>query len=296
LDSCFRELCVDQADRPASRRIPYPVIQELLTLDRRTDNPVARRRKESHGRTTEHSRVVGVIDVDVAFCFYDDPDFRVDADSDSRVLQSWHGLLWTKELPGGFRIEWSAEEESTCLVHNSHLGNFRISSDTIASTHERYVPDLWASVDEESQRAFNRAFYTVGGFIVFPRHPGSLNQRRGWDRSIADRFDLTLECIRRHYLELDPNPLGAVLSEDAAFFGLFGSGASGFQSYVEFFHLQDLVDGLSVRWLDGTQDDTWSFSKPALPGNAIAYRRYLESLRGFVEARNERIARWAEAH
>lgn len=45
--------------------------------------------------------------------------------------------------------------------------------------------------------------YTIGGMMVFPatkinRKP-TINGGRGLDKQIADRFDLTLECIRRHY-------------------------------------------------------------------------------------------------
>ena len=45
--------------------------------------------------------------------------------------------------------------------------------------------------------------------------------------SIRDRFDLTLECIRRHYLD-EPSPLSATLARYADFFGLFGD----FAGYV----------------------------------------------------------------
>ncbi len=43
------------------------------------------------------------------------------------------------------------------------------------------------------------------------------------------RFDLTLECIRRHYLD-EPSPLSDTLAWYADFFGLFGD----FAGYVDF--------------------------------------------------------------
>jgi hypothetical protein len=231
--------------------------------------------------------------IDVDFCFYDDPQFRTDADSDSSLLQSWHATLWSKDLPDGNRIEWTAEPGTTCLTHDSALGSFRVSSDTIASLHERYVPALWAAVSPQDQETYMRAFYTIGGFIVFPRHSRSLNQQRGWDRAISDRFDLTLECIRRHYLDVHTNPLGEVLASDAAFFRLFGVGQAGFAAYVEFFHLQDLTAGNGIKWFDGSAEKAWSFTDEALPSNAAAYRRHLDSVLEFVTARNGRIAHWA---
>lgn len=50
------------------------------------------------------------------------------------------------------------------------------------------------------------------------------------------RFDLTVECIRRHYAAGD-SPLAATLARYADFFALF----EDFQGYVEYFLLQDLV-------------------------------------------------------
>ena len=66
----------------------------------------------------------------------------------------------------------------------------------------------------------------------------------GFNRSIADRFDLTLECIRRHYVD-QASPLASTLSRYADFFALFGD----FRGYVSFFLLDDLVtDDCSVKF------------------------------------------------
>ena len=65
----------------------------------------------------------------------------------------------------------------------------------------------------------------------------TINGARAFHPRIKDRFDLTLECIRRHYLD-EPSPLSDVLARYADFFGLFGD----FAGYVDFFHLQDLVN------------------------------------------------------
>jgi hypothetical protein len=81
--------------------------------------------------------------------------------------------------------------------------------------------------------AFMAIAYTIGGMMVFPenqieRKP-TINQARGFTRSIADRFDLTLECIRRHYARHN-SPLALTLSRYAEFFALFGD----FRGYVSF--------------------------------------------------------------
>ena len=63
---------------------------------------------------------------------------------------------------------------------------------------------------------------------------------RGVNRIIDDRFDLTLECIKRFYKNL-PSPLYGTLIKYKSFFDLFES----FENYVEFFLLQDLIDNKS---------------------------------------------------
>jgi uncharacterized protein DUF6994 len=236
-----------------------------------------------------------VVEINVDFCFYEDPDVVSDADRDSHLLRTWHQQLWSKSVPGGGRLMWALEPGSSCLIHDG----IRVSSDTIATTHSNYrhlgAAQLWESLTEDERREYDRAFYTIGGFIIFPTRPQSVNQSRGTSRSIADRFDLTLECIRQHYLGQSGNPLTAVLTQDASYFRLFGSGADGFCNFVEFFHLQDLVSDGSVRWLDGWDRRDWSFDRPPLPQTLDAYRRYLANVASFVGSRNDRIRHWGNA-
>lgn len=87
---------------------------------------------------------------------------------------------------------------------------------------------------------------TIGGFIVFPRYsPNSINIRRGRKNgTIKDRFDLTLECIRRYYVvPKEYNPLFTnIYDADKDFFDMFGDGIEGFKNYIDFFCLQDWVN------------------------------------------------------
>lgn len=157
--------------------------------------------------------VIAMDEIDVGFSFYDDPDYVGDADRDSRKLRRWHQLLWSKPLPNGARLEWSLDPGTSCLFS----GDQRVSSDTIATTHANYrragTATLYEGLTETERESYERAFYTIGGFIIFPTRPQSLNQRRGTSTAIADRFDLTLECIRRHYAGDDNNPLSDVLAK-----------------------------------------------------------------------------------
>ena len=232
--------------------------------------------------------------INVDNCFYDDPDFATDADRDSRILMKWHQQLWSKPLPSGNLLAWSLEPGTSCLVH----GDVRVSSDTIATTHSNYrrlgAAQLWETLTDDERTKYDRSFYMIGGFIIFPTRPHSLNQRRGTAAPIADRFDLTLECIRQHYLGQADNPLADVLSLDSEYFRLFGASSKGFATFVEFFHLQDLASPDSVRWLDGHEGPEWSFDRHPLPRTLDAYRDYLDNVASFVDARNARIREWCE--
>jgi hypothetical protein len=236
-----------------------------------------------------------VAPIDPTFCFYDDPDYVTDADRDSRILQRWHQWLWSKDLPDGRALDWQ-RQDFPCLTHSSPLGTFRVSSDTIATTHARYARHGVPQWDAHVLRPYERAPYTIGAFIVFPRHALSLNQGRGSNHRICDRFDLTLECIRRHYLDLPGNPLGDILAGDANFFGLFGTGQAGFAGYTAFFHLKDLVDGDEVRWITSLARGPWDFDQPPLPRDDREYTHYLEAVTAFVRARGERILAWCDAN
>ena len=115
----------------------------------------------------------------------------------------------------------------------------------------------------------------------------SINQRRGTHHLIRDRFDLTLECIRRHYAGVD-SPLGDVLIRHADFFRLF----EDFRGYVQHFLLHDLVDNelASVLFFKAFDD----FELDALPAaSAEEYREYMRRSMEFIQARNSRIATFA---
>ena len=148
-----------------------------------------------------------------------------------------------------------------------------------------------AATPSEEQSAFFDLACTVGAFLVFPvstyadgKLQQTINQRRGMHPLIRDRFDLTLECIRRHYAGSD-SPLGAMLTIHAAFFNLF----ENFRGYVEHFLLQDLVgiDFDSVRFLKDFDD---SSAEPLPAASAEEYREYMRRSMAFTEGRNKRIA------
>jgi uncharacterized protein DUF6994 len=119
-------------------------------------------------------------------------------------------------------------------------------------------------IPEAETDEFNRIGHTIGGMMVFPGYQidrkMTINGQRGCHPKIRDRFDLTLECIRRHYLD-EPSPLSDTLARYADFFGLF----EDFAGYVGFFHLQDLMNEVTqtVKFSMPFED----FTTPAAAGN-----------------------------
>jgi len=133
---------------------------------------------------------------------------------------------------------------------------------------------------------FYRSTSVIGAYTVFPSNridrKMTINGARGLNRNIKDRFDLTLECIRRHYAN-EENPLGETLRRYSAFFNLFGD----FAGYVDFFLLQDLVsDNYSTVKFYLPFDN---FERSALPLDVAEYLTYKKLILDFVSARNQRI-------
>lgn len=233
--------------------------------------------------------------IDTAF------DFRSDATTDdpdqsSPTLRRYHQLLWSKPLPGGAMFDLDTTTPWTYLHHKSDLGEFWLSSDSVIATYDYYesTAELIRQIPAADVESFVAIGYTIGGMMIFPSNKidgkPTINMARGTSRPIADRIDLTLECIRRYYAGDTDTPLGDALARYPDFFGLFGD----FSGYIDFFLLQDLLtpDRGTVRFFlpfDG-------FTRPGTPSDATAYTRFREASMRFVEARNTRIRRWASEH
>ncbi len=212
-----------------------------------------------------------------------------DPDSASPTLKRYHQQLWSKPLPSGalFTLE---RVPGAYLTHSSELGGFNLSSDTISNSlrSNKRCASLIAQIPSVKLDAFQGLGSTVGARILFPgnRVDGkpTINVARGFNAQIADRFDLTLECMRLHFLG-QASPLAAALNRYADFFALFGS----FEGYVDFFLLGDLVQDGQVKFylpFDG------EFGQP-LPNTVDEYNEYMANTMELVAARNRRIEDWA---
>lgn len=170
-----------------------------------------------------------------------------------------------------------------------------MSPDWITNTYRERLATIVAGVPAEGRQEFWDLGCTIGASVIFPankiNHKQTINGARGFHPSIADRFDLTLECIRRHYGAPGRNPLAEVLARYSDFLALF----TNFRNYVEFFLLDDLVTGDydSVNFLHPFTD--FGASSP-LPADVATYMAYQQRSIEFVRKRNRRIADATREH
>jgi hypothetical protein len=234
------------------------------------------------------SPMAGIHDIDVDFSFFDDTPPGKDPDSHSPTLRRYHQLLWSKPLPDGRPFELQAStSRSPYLVYDADGVRIRLGSDTIATRHRKALLPLYSQLSNEVNDAFLRRSYTICGFTLFPVARESINQNRGTHPRVKDRWDLTLECIRRYY-QGGVSPLTPTIERFASFFDLFGS----FEGYVDHFLLQDFVDESGmVHFLLPLND----FGPKPLPTDLETYVNYRNDNLALFEARRRRILEYIEA-
>lgn len=211
-----------------------------------------------------------------------------DPDASSPTLRSYHKHLWSKPLPNGAFFQLHNRGPKPHLYHQSDQGDFRLSSDAITHSYKntKRMAHIVNQLSDDELDDFFSAGSSIGSYIIFPSNRinggNTINGARGMNHKIADRFDLTLECIRRHYLRQD-SPLAKTLQRYALFFDLFDS----FRGYVDFFLLQDLVknDYNAIRFYLPFDD----FNSSPLPSNLNEYRNYRNGVMDFISRRNNRI-------
>ncbi len=219
-----------------------------------------------------------------------------DPDSTSKTLRRYHQLLWSKPLPNGDPFELVTTRKNCYLFHESKRGKFFLSSDTVVPTFRRWLrmKPIIDQVSASELDAFQVLNHSMAGAMVFPgeRRPGTLtiNGARGMNPRIADRFDLTLEAIRRHYAN-EASPLSKTFDNYRDFFDLFES----FHGYAEHFLLQDLLADGGNRVQIFTPFEDFGVT-PALPQTVEGYLEYRDNASEFLRARNRRIGEWARRH
>ena len=225
--------------------------------------------------------------VDINFNVFTDTPKGKDPDSYSPTLRRYHQILWSKPLPNGVKFDLDLDTPRL-LHHKSELGEFFLSSDQIGNTYTnvKKMSHLIEQIPINEIEYFSSIRATIAGHIIFPAkqidNKMTINGARGINHKIQDRFDLTLECIRRFYLN-ENSPLSDPLERYSQFFYLFDD----FKGYVDFFLLQDLVEEnyLAVKFWHSFN----GFDNSPMPNNIEEYQAYKTNVIDFVTARNQRI-------
>jgi len=240
-------------------------------------------------------------EIDITFDFRSDTPLAknrqtcMDPDTYSDNLRRHHRLLWSKPLPNGelFKLEHYGPSPPYYLRWSENPNDV-LSSDAVVPSFwkETAISDVIQALPAGELETFRTLGYTIGGMMVWPANridnKMTINAARGCHPRIKDRFDLTVECIRRYYD--DPsnlgnlhNPLGNTLHRYAYFFELFRD----FRGFVEFFLLEDMVtqDFSAVKFHAPFE----KFEIYPFPKSIEAYRAYTRKASNFIAARNERI-------
>ena len=219
-----------------------------------------------------------------------DYDFRQDSkcgdpDTDSQRLYKAHEFLWNKMLPCGKNLDLKIIGDSygRLLIKNNLYANF--SSDRMCPHFDgKYNGKFDGWLTDVEKEELKHKVRTIGGYIIFPAHKKNgftINQARGVSRIICDRFDLTLECIRRFYKN-ERSPLYDTLARYKDFFELF----IDFSGYVDFFMLQDFIDEKEQIKFSLPFDN---FNHSPLPQTVDEYKQYRIHTIDLMNSRNRRI-------
>ncbi len=226
-----------------------------------------------------------------------------DPDYSSLLLKEYHKILWSKEFSNKIKVTLNDSRKSDkYLVGKFNEDELVVSSDLMVNSysdweHLDYLNNIFKEISFLKIRDFNNISNTIGNFIIFPQHQISkglytINQARGTNDKIKDRFDLTLECIRRFYMNIENNSLYSYIEENPLydvfhryidFFKFFKT----FKGYCDFFLLQDLVlENYSKINFFLEFDD---FKHSPLPQNIEEYNIFIDKSTEFIKKRNDRI-------
>lgn len=225
--------------------------------------------------------------IDTNFKFYTDAIDR-DPDVASPTLRKFHKILWSKQLPNGKEFTLSYRNY---LYHKSELGEFFLGSDAITHSYRHHKRKKWLTeqIPYEVDNLFEYGS-TIGAYIIFPskRIDGNhtINQARGINAFIDDRFDLTLECIRRFYSG-QTSPLHDTFLRYKSFFDLFDD----FSGYIHFFLLEDLINEEQKIKFYLPFDD---FNNHPTFHRIDDYLLYKKGVMNFIRQRNDRIREYAK--
>jgi len=228
--------------------------------------------------------------IDTKFNVYSDANGG-DPDSTSPTLRAYNKFLWSKALPNGEEFKLTDNKSGTYLYYKSGLGEYFLGSDAITHSYRNHKRKTWLTqqIQDEVKELFDTGS-TIGAYTLYPNNQvdgkHTINQARGVNSYIDDRFDLTLECIRLFYNGQE-SPLYDTFSRYKNFFNLF----ENFTGYINFFLLNDLVEenGKIKFYLPFDNFKT----KPSF-AEIDEYLDYKKGVMDFIKARNRRIEKWTK--
>lgn len=226
-------------------------------------------------------------EIDVSFDVQSD-SYGKDPDFASATMKSYHKLLWSKPLPNGDILKLEDCKDCYLKWNNIYLGSDSITA-TFRNGRNKHFEEFKSGIPNypKFEKDVLSKLYTIGGAIIFPQTPWSINRARGFHPRICDRWDFTLECIRRYYAG-ESSPLDRSLWENEKFFNLF----LNFKGYVDFFLLQDCVDEqYKVRFWDKTP----IFEVNPMPKTLDSYLVWVKTQLNFTEKRNQRIQNYCNS-
>ncbi len=225
--------------------------------------------------------------IDANFDFREESKGR-DPDRWSPTLQEYHRIIWSKLLPNGKTFILNKASQNR-LYYKSELGEFYLSSDMVFYGFIRKchrTEFIASNISESEIKYFEKlTLNTLGGTMIWPsiriNNKMTINGVRGFNRLIADRLDLTIECIRRYYLDED-STLYEVFKRYSDFFSLFDN----FRGFIDFFLLQDFIDDYEhVKFSIPFNN----FEYSPLPKTINEYMQFIQHTTDLTIRRNKRI-------
>lgn len=196
-------------------------------------------------------------------------------------------------MPNGEYFELTDKKSGAYLYHKSVLGEFYLGSDAITHSYRNHKRKTWLTqqIKDEVKELFDIGS-TIGAYIIFPNNrvdnKHTINQARGVNILIDDRFDFTLECIRLFYAG-QQSPLYDTFKRYKNFFDLFDN----FKGYIDFFLLNDLVDeNENIKFYLPFDN----FNTKPIFANIEEYLTYKKKVIDFIKSRNKRIDNYANKH
>ena len=232
--------------------------------------------------------------IDTNFHYTDDAG-GMDPDIYSPKLREDLLFLYRKPLPNGTLFDLQKGQDNTYDYLN--FNGWRFGSDSISNTYTHQKNYQWMMKELEKEDFYQELIneyraidYTIGCHILFPKNNNlsnpkswSINQERGINPKICDRFDLTLECIRRFYQD-EESPLYDKFKENKYFFDLF----ENFEHYVDFFYLNDLLINNNYSKINFFLPFD-NFKRNPKPQDTTEWKVFCEKQIEFIKARNKRI-------